>query len=47
MSDVGSGVISGGWEYVIAAYTISALVYGLYAWRVLREERRTRGEGGR
>lgn len=47
MNDVGSGVVSGGWEYVIAAYVISALAYGLYTWRVLREERRTRPEGGR
>jgi nitrate/nitrite transporter NarK len=39
-----SGVVTGGWEYVIAAYAISALVYSIYAWRVMRDERRSRPE---
>lgn len=30
-----SGVISGGWEFVTAAYTITAIVIGLYVVSVL------------
>ena len=33
-----SGEIVGGWEYVIAVYIISALVYGGYAYSVFRRD---------
>ncbi len=39
----GMGMIRGGWEYVIAAYSISAavlLTYGLTLWHRLRGEAR-------
>lgn len=52
MNDAYSGVIQGGWEYVVAAYTVSALVLGgLFVsvhLRYRRERaRRLREEGGR
>lgn len=28
------GVIVGGWSYVIAAYSITAVALGLFAWRL-------------
>ena len=37
-----SGEIVGGWEYVIAAYVISAIVYGGYAYSVLRRDNAAR-----
>lgn len=37
-----SGEIVGGWEYVIAAYVISALVYIGYAYSVLRRDNASR-----
>ncbi len=46
MESAGSGVISGGYGYVIAAYTLSAFVYGgywLYLVRSWRAARRSRG----
>ena len=33
-----SGEIVGGWEYVISAYVISALVYAGYAYSVIRRD---------
>ncbi len=36
------GEIVGGWEYVIAVYVISALVYGCYAYSVLRRDNASR-----
>ena len=33
-----NGEIVGGWEYVIAVYVISALVYGVYSYSVLRRD---------
>jgi hypothetical protein len=33
-----SGEIVGGWEFVIAAYVISAIVYAGYAYSVLRRD---------
>ncbi len=36
-----SGEIVGGWEYVIAVYVISAVVYGSYAYSVLRRDNRS------
>ena len=33
-----SGEIVGGWEYVIAVYVISAIVYGGYAYSVFRRD---------
>jgi hypothetical protein len=26
----GSGIVSGGWEFVVAAYVVSGLVFGAY-----------------
>jgi hypothetical protein len=46
MEGVGSGVITGGYGYVVAAYTLSACVYGgywLYLVRSWRAARHTRG----
>jgi hypothetical protein len=36
------GEIVGGWEYVIAVYVISALVYAGYAYSVLRRDNASR-----
>jgi len=49
--NVGSGVISGGWEFVTAAYSITAIVLGVYVVSVLlrfskeREAARRRASG--
>ncbi len=37
-----TGEIVGGWEYVIAVYIISALVYGGYAYSVFRRDNASR-----
>lgn len=37
-----TGEIVGGWEYVIAAYVLSALVYGGYAYSVIRRDNDSR-----
>jgi len=37
-----SGEIVGGWEYVIAVYVISTLVYVGYAYSVLRRDNASR-----
>lgn len=37
-----SGELVGGWEYVIAAYVISSLVYVGYAYSVLRRDNASR-----
>jgi hypothetical protein len=37
-----SGEIVGGWEFVIAAYIISAVVYVGYAYSVLRRDQASR-----
>jgi hypothetical protein len=37
-----NGEIVGGWEYVIAVYIISAIVYGGYAYSVLRRDNASR-----
>jgi hypothetical protein len=37
-----TGEIVGGWEYVIAVYVISAIVYGSYAYSVLRRDNASR-----
>ncbi len=37
-----SGELVGGWEYVIAVYVISAIVYGGYAYSVLRRDNASR-----
>ena len=37
-----NGEIIGGWEYVIAVYIISAIVYGGYAYSVLRRDNTSR-----
>jgi hypothetical protein len=36
------GEIVGGWEYVIAVYVISAIVYAGYAYTVLRRDKASR-----
>ena len=36
------GEIVGGWEYVIATYIISAIVYAGYAYSVLRRDNASR-----
>lgn len=36
------GEIVGGWEYVIAVYIISAIVYAGYAYSVLRRDNASR-----
>ena len=49
MNEGFTGVIQGGWSYVIAAYTVSALVFGGYLLsvhaRYRRELERRRKEG--
>jgi hypothetical protein len=42
MSGAPSGVIQGGWEFVIAAYTVSAVILGGYACSVFWRYRRAR-----
>ena len=37
-----TGEIAGGWEYVIAAYVVSAIVYAGYAYSVLRRDNASR-----
>ena len=37
-----NGQIVGGWEYVIAVYVISALVYAGYAYSVIRRDNASR-----
>jgi len=37
-----SGELTGGWEFVIAAYVISAIVYVGYAYSVLRRDNDSR-----
>jgi heme exporter protein CcmD len=37
-----SGVVTGGWNFVWAAYGITALVLGGYAWSVLMRYRKER-----
>lgn len=37
-----SGELSGGWEYVIAVYLISAIVYVGYTYSVLRRDHASR-----
>lgn len=40
------GVIAGGWGYVIAAYTITAVVLLGYAWNLNRRARKAREDEG-
>ena len=37
-----SGQITGGWEYVITVYVISAIVYVGYAYSVIRRDNESR-----
>jgi len=41
-----NGVIEGGWEYVIATYILSGLVYGLYTYSVLKRDTASRSVSG-
>lgn len=41
-----NGVIEGGWEYVIAVYVISALVYGIYTYSVLKRDKASKTLSG-
>ena len=36
------GVIAGGWSYVVAAYTITAVVLAGYSWTLMRRRATTR-----
>lgn len=38
------GVIYGGWAYVVAAYVITSLVIGIYAWSLVLRLRKARLE---
>ena len=42
MNEVPEGVIVGGWNYVIAAYTVTAVGLALYAWSLRNRLRRFR-----
>ena len=35
-----SGILSGGWNFVVAAYSLTAIILGGYAIHVVREIRR-------
>ena len=37
-----TGELVGGWEYVIAVYVISAIVYGAYTYSVIRRDNASR-----
>lgn len=39
------GEVQGGWEYVIAVYVISAVVYAAYAYSVIRRDNASRSGG--
>jgi hypothetical protein len=41
------GVVQGGWEFVIAAYTVTALVLGGYAFVLHRRYRAERARASR
>ncbi len=40
------GVIAGGWPYVIAAYSVTAVVLAYYAWNLTRRVRKARDDEG-
>lgn len=42
VENVPSGVIAGGWSFVIAAYSITAAGLILYAWSLIRRTREAR-----
>ena len=44
MSEIGEGVLSGGWGYVIAAYSVTAIVLLAYAWSLVLRMRRAKSE---
>lgn len=44
MNDIPEGVIVGGWSYVIAAYTVTAVGLTLYAWSLRSRLRRLRDQ---
>lgn len=39
-----SGILSGGWNFVLAAYTVSAIILGGYVAHVIRAFRATRSD---
>lgn len=41
MSD---GVIIGGWNYVVAAYTITTVTLGVYVWSLVARLRKSRNQ---
>ncbi len=49
-SGVGSGLLQGGWEFVVAAYVVTALVFGGYFlsvhFRYRAERRQAARDGG-
>lgn len=42
MNEIPEGVIVGGWSYVIAAYTVTAVGLTVYTWSLRRRLRRLR-----
>lgn len=44
MNEAPQGVIVGGWSYVIAAYSVTAVGLGLYMWSLGTRLRRLRGK---
>lgn len=47
MSEVGSGVVTGGWEFVTAAYVLSAVILVSYALSVVARYRAEAARRGR
>ncbi len=45
--NVGSGLLQGGWEFVTAAYAVSALAFGLYFLSVHARYRAERRQAAR
>ncbi|MEO8196161.1 MAG: CcmD family protein [Thermoanaerobaculia bacterium] len=39
LENMPSGVIAGGWNFVVAAYSITAIGLFLYAWSLIRRTR--------
>ncbi len=40
MPEVTDGVVTGGWEFVIAAYAITSVALAAYAWSLISRLRR-------
>ncbi len=44
MPEVTTGVVTGGWEYVIAAYAITVIVLAAYAWSLISRLRQAHNQ---